>query len=128
MMMARRRTHGEELIMQAHMAFDSCGEDKKSGPLHYIIAGSAGVRAMAWAESVYWWHSTAARWTWLMEPVGSDGQVKAHYFRVCSKVLYCMWTTPQLRQGAVVVLVLFPIRCSLLLFPRAQLISGDNIP
>jgi hypothetical protein len=86
-MMARRRTHGEE-FMQAYMAFDSCGEDLKSGPLHYIIAASAGVRAMAWAESVYWWHSTAARWTWLMEAVGSDGQVKAHYFRVCSKVLH----------------------------------------
>jgi hypothetical protein len=30
---------------------------RKYGPLHYIIAESAGVRAMAWAESIYWWHS-----------------------------------------------------------------------
>jgi hypothetical protein len=68
-MLPRQRTNGIRFLRSGNII---------DGPLHYIIAGNAGVRAMAWAESVYWWHSTAARvghGEWRMEAVDGDRQM-----------------------------------------------------
>jgi hypothetical protein len=108
--------------MQAHMAFDSCGEEVWSAALHNSRKCWRQSDGLGRVDLLVAQHSCAldmADGTRGRQQAG--GQVKAH-FRVCSKVhvrYYCMWTTPQRRRGALV-MVVFPVRYSLLVVPRAQ--------